>query len=212
MLQKLMLIICFMIFLFINACSYAVKSRGHFEIRDMDQIIPIPIKVGLYMPSDVCGYKIIKEREGMTFLFGEAICDGVERMLSGVFNEVIIIESIDSDLGKYGAKAIVVPQIMEGNVLLPATKLQPFKMVIRIKYTAIDTNKKTLWVDTFQGEGRKIFDKSFIFACCLPPAVIALSREQEKEDMREGMDLVLKDHFSNALAGMVLSKWWESIQ
>lgn len=206
--------ILFIIFFIAGCTTFRYSVREDFKV-----LVPttnrIPIRVGLYMPSDVCQYEIKKERRGflVVYHFGESICNGVERMLRGAFNEVVVLESIASDMSKYGIKAVVIPQIDSGNILLGGTKFQDLKALIRIKYTATDINGKTLWIDTFQGEGRKKWDKSFIYkSAFIPPLMIYKAATQEKKDMLMVMQLALEDHFHNALVGMLSSRWWESIQ
>jgi hypothetical protein len=198
----------------VGCTTFRYTANKDFEIP-VPTANKIPIRIGLYKPLDVCQHEIIKGRRDhrTVYQFGDAICNGIERILSGIFNEVVALESIDSDVSKYGVKAIVVPEIVLSNVLLGGTKFQDFEVLIRIKYTVTDNNKKILWMDTFQGEGRIKQDKSFIYKSgFLPPLMIYLCITQEKRDMLKGMQLALEDHFRNALVGMLSSRWWESIK
>jgi hypothetical protein len=187
--QRLMLGISLTIFL-LYGCGPLRQThviKKNFAIPTT-KVMPASIKVGLYLPSDVCRYKIMI-RGGYIFVLGEAICDGIERMFSQVFSDILVLDSRDSDITKYGVKVIIVPEIVDVHILY-ISGIDPSETIIDIKYTAMDMN--ILWVDTFQGVGKQ--------------------KRGWLGDILGGIQLCLEDHFCNALEGSLSSKWWESIK
>ena len=186
------------ILLFLTSCSifkYTAPKDFKMPVLTTNKI---PLRIGLYIPPDVRYYKITEKQQNYTFHFqiGDALCDGIERMLRIVFDDIVILESSDFDVTKHGIKAVVVPKIVSGNFRLSAAAFgEGTGFIIRVKYTAIDSSKRVLWVDTFEGKSRKrqpVFRVREVYTDC--------------------MRLSLEDHFHNALEGILLSKWWKAIK
>jgi hypothetical protein len=177
----------------LNSCSPKFIANKNLEIP-ASSINKVPISVGLLLSSDICNYKITKKYfGGIDYHFGEAICSGSERMLNNFFSKVVVLKT--KDLASIqGLNAVIVLEIVKGNVLQPGTKFQKFEALIVIKYTVFDNNKNILWQDSFQGEG-----------------AVRLGF-YDWEDVRKCLTISLEDHFRKATNGMLLSKWWEAIK
>lgn len=194
LLKIIMLQILIGLFLFLNACTFTHTVAKDFEIPSKN-LNKVPIKIGLYIQLDYCSYTITKYHFGDKHVFqvGEALCYGMGKMIKGAFNEVITLESLDSDAAKR-IQVIVIPEIVSVSVIYPAWTFQNADAFITIKYTFTDLNKKVIWLDTFQGKDRRKLGTAFT----------------AYENMRKCVQFAVEDHFRKALDGILSSKWWGS--
>jgi len=170
----------------------------------------IPLRIGLLLQPEICRYEILKERRGIQlhYQIGESLCDGIIRMFNLMFKEVTVFESIGSNNMVQGLNAIIVPEVETSSILLPVMKTQPLEVLLRIKFSAWDINRKIIWADTYQGESRVEFQK---FNLLHLPGFFEVAKK-EKEDMISSLKLALEDLLKNTQEGMTATKWWLRIQ
>jgi hypothetical protein len=170
----------------------------------------IPLRIALYIPSDVSNYAISEELhkdEMHRIEIGESISGGIEKLLRGMFNNVVTIDTLTFDRD---VDAVIVPQIVSGDALF-ATKLRPLEMIIRVSYTAYDRLGKQVWSDTFQGEcvrewkGVGFWHWSRVIVFC------KIAKDTEA-DFEACMRQALEDHFRKAYSGMSGSEWWRALE
>lgn len=178
--------IVLVILLFLSACTHIYTFTKDFEMPAIETK-KIPLRVGLYLQADFCQFvfkKDYKFGDKYVFQIGEALCSSTEKMLKLIFSEVVNLESPEVNKS-HGINALVIPQIVSVGYMQPAWRLlQDDEVIIKVKYTFFNTNKKIIWVDTFQGIARG-------------------------KDRLKCMQFAVEEQFRRALEGILSSKCWE---
>ena len=155
----------------------------------------VDLKVGLYIPPAVRAYKIEEEERGVVskYKFGEALSDGIERMFRNTFEDVVILDSPQYDAAVTGIEAVVVPEVASADFRSAAPSDKGgVSFLIRVKYEAKDAAGRSLWVDTFEGQGNM---------------KAKITGSVNGEVMKRG----LEDHFRKASSGLLESEWWKPL-
>lgn len=130
--------------------------------RDMSQALPktkkIPVKVGMYLSTDLKKYVYRQQKMGMTFQMnvGEYLPPISMQMAAAMFEDVVSVDSPPpyNEGYKPDVEAVVVPEILYcyGNAVGTLSGYIEGKAKIRI--TAYDLGGKILWQDEAMGESR----------------------------------------------------------
>ena len=108
------------------------------------------LNVGLYLSSDMPNYSYTTTK--MSLNVGKAICMGTESMLKLAFKDVTILKA--PPIPHFGDKmdAIIIPKIIIVSDTVPMFIWQKHIIVIRMKYSMVDTNLKEIWSKDANGE------------------------------------------------------------
>lgn len=200
--------------IFITILLLMSCAVSEFSIRENFSIPkPIPVKLplnaGIYLTSELCNFKAIEEQRHYKelYLFGESICYGIKKMSDNIFIEKTMLTdtiNINSNID-----VIIIPKVVQSDVIQLGMK-EKIRILLRIKYSIIDNNKKVLWIDTYQGEGINKWRKSFfLFLFICPPLFYYDAYVKGKEDIETCLRMALEDHFINASQGILSSRFWE---
>jgi hypothetical protein len=148
-----------------------------------------PAKIGLFAGPEYCQYALSKKwySDNVIIQLGPALCDGTEKMLRSIFDQVNILKSIESSASLTEINAIVIAQVVSSDIILPTFRWEEIAALITVKYTFLDSlNRNTIWVDTFQGQGSTKLG-----------SVLSSSKNIQK-----AMELAVEDQFHKAFEGI----------
>jgi len=173
---------------FLNSCTYREKININNDVFSSNTHC-IQQKIALYLEQEYCEYSFSQKRFADKYVFkiGETLCEGTEKMLKAAFSQVVIIKSMDIDISGQGIKAIVIPEIVSSDIVLPEIAWKDAKALIAIKYTFLDLDKKRIiWLDTYQGRGQAKLGTIF----------------SGNRNIKKAMRLAIEDQFLKALNGI----------
>jgi hypothetical protein len=184
----------FVLSFFLYSCASPQFSRINvsmpkdFELSNAEIKDKIPLRAGLYLKPDMKNYvkkgPIGSAVTHTSFLMGDALCGGSEKMLRNIFKDVLIIDHMESDLSVRNIDVIVTPDLvgMTGKLV--------------IKWNIVSLDGKIIYVNTITGEATPKMSWSFTSAGI-------------EEDERNNMLLIVKDQFRKAQDDLYNSGWWK---
>jgi hypothetical protein len=98
-------------------------------------IVKIPVAVALYVPKDFSEYAHKEERWGTKWdvSLGKAQSEGLTRLLSAMFERVVVVDSVNAGAALGDVRAILEPSVEEYAFVTPRDAGSPF-YAVSIKY------------------------------------------------------------------------------
>lgn len=192
------LLIFLAMLMFLSACTHTFQIPVDLY-KDRKEENKIPLRVGLWMPTDFLSYTYTKKvpmgmGDKFVFPLGEVFSKMSERMVETAFQETVTLSSLDDAIAK-NIKVVIFPQIQMIDIAAPPRAWAYYRTMVIIKWTAVAPTGRIIWVNTFKGEGE-----------------VKVSYSHRKRNVCKCMQLAVEDHFSKALDGIVSSTWWQSIE
>lgn len=157
----------------------------------------IPLTAGLYLTPYMRNYN---PRFGYPYSMADALSSGCERMLRNIFNNVVIIDQMDTNLSSKNIDVIVTPEVIALNRQVKAlegynTRQIVYQMIIR-------------WDIVSPGGGKSIYTTTITSEVREEPLYyFLLSTHVEKA--KERMILLLNNQFRKAQDDIYLGGWWK---
>lgn len=155
------------------------------EVRDK-----IPLKAGLHITSVLKNYSHFTYGGEYKVAVGEAVTGGSERMLKGIFREVVLLDD-GKDLSWTGVDVVVTPEIAS----MQWVWLGPMmvKIHIAIKWYIVTLEGKSIYMNTFKSEYR---------------GKVPFWDESRKKMYAESYTQSFHDHFIMAGEDLYNNRWW----
>lgn len=135
-----------------------------------------------------------------TIHIGEAFSANSEKMLKNIFQQVVIIDQMDTDLSEKNIDVIVAPEILDiitSQFKVPAgEKSRKLVSQMTIRWDIGSPDGKIIYTTMIMGEAILKFLKRW---------TVSANEELEKENMLR----LLKDQFSKAQEDIYSNKWWK---
>lgn len=165
----------------------------------------IPLIVGLYLKPHIKNYtyegkSLDKMYYFTTIHIGEAFSANSEKMLKNIFQQVVIIDQMDTDLSEKNIDVIVAPEILDitSQFKVPAgEKSRKLVSQMTIRWDIGSPDGKIIYTTMIMGEAIVKFLKRW---------TVSANEELEKENMLR----LLKDQFSKAQEDIYSNKWWKN--
>jgi hypothetical protein len=205
--KNLLFGIFFLLFL-TNCTVYNYTAGTNFKVQYESNAEKNRLKLGYYIPSQVCNYQIRKDYREQIFTnlnFGQSICFGLEKTLNNLFTETIRLQdtiNVSPDINMF-----LVVDTITGSAIVP-NQLEKIRMLLRAKYTVYDKNMNIVWEDTYQGEGIMTWHRNSYWSCFCLPLYFYLKWNQGNKDLESCMRITLEDLFKNTYSGIEASKFW----
>ena len=189
-----MIVLSFLLF----GCSSAMFMRFKYNAPDVISLPPPPretndMVVWLEIPSELRTSSVTEKKVNgvWTFIFGPSLAKNIERVYRGWFPNLVVAKPEESP--PESVAAIVTAELIVADFQVGAFAFKEGTIfIIRVKYTATDREGNVLWVDTFEGQGKK-------------------AHKMFSEVYTECMTLALEEHFARLSEGLELSRWWEKL-
>jgi hypothetical protein len=180
-----------------------VSMPRDFEFSNAEIKDKIPLRAGLYLKPDMKNY-VKKGPLGSavthtSFLMGDALCGGSERMLRNIFKDVLVIDHLESDLSARNIDVIVTPDLVgitAQNKMVEGSRLINRVIELVIKWNIVSLDGKSIYVNTITGESPAKASFSFLSSGI-------------EEDERNNMLRVVKDQFRKAQDDLYNNGWWK---
>jgi hypothetical protein len=175
-------------------CGVLLGTSGclRFEIRDYDlqalSAPKIPLRVGLYMSPTFRTYQSLSYGPEV---LGEGMTKGAEQATRQAFEDVVIIDSLGTNIPRSAIKAVATPEIVEARIINEMGFRLTYEIVC--KWTISSVDGRTVYMNTFRGQG---VDSSFTARTRISTA----------------MTLAAKDQYDKFVAHVVSTKWWDAIR
>ena len=137
------------VLLLFNACSLKYGISSDIKLPPVGTN-HIPLRIGLYLSPNIFNYTY--EEPYLTYQMGRALSTGTENMLRLAFKDVIVLPSANVVEPQRGIDAYVVPEVVHITGVAPLFVWHEDKVIVRMKYSFTDSERKIIWEGTFQGE------------------------------------------------------------
>jgi hypothetical protein len=192
--------ICFFISLLLSLCCFAcaaplITLPKDFEMSAQAIKDKIPLNAGLYLKPSFRNYT---SKYGYTYMMGDALSSGCERMIRNIFQDVILIDEMDTNLSLRNIDVIVVPEVISISYYqLKAVEgyrtRQGFDRMT-IRWDIVSPGGKNIYTTTIANELIYESIKSLIIT---------------EETGKERMLLLLNNQFRKAQDDIYLGGWWK---
>jgi hypothetical protein len=180
-------------------CSKAIVPTA-FEIQEPPSASKIPLRAALYLSPQFKKKAIVANKGGMDtiLVIGDAMANGAERSLRGVFQKLVIVDNINPDIAGQGIAAIVTPEMVDSEnrqVGFPPKAKWDSRIVC--KWTISRPDGKLLYMNTITGEGHyEAFTTAFSFGEHLGKSIIP----------------AVQNHYKNLTTNLLTAQWWQDSQ
>lgn len=184
-----------------SMASYKYEATTDTAIEDVT-VPKAPVGIVLEISPGIQQYEVIEPVKGpfgndfgkARFRIGKALAQGIERTFRSVFDYVVVTDGSHVVNTSVPVVATVVPEVELATMHMAApADEEGSQFLVRVKYKAVDAQGRVVWVDTYQGEGKKrevMFHP--VYDDCMKIGLEALFRATQ--------------------LGLVQSKWWEPLQ
>ena len=171
---------------------------------ELPQLNKIPLHAGLYLTEE---YQTLLHRSYMTnppaphqthtVIFGEALGEGAERMIAGLFQTYSIVSQFDADLEEQGIDVVVKPTVekVDKNFWTRGVR-DPFLFWTTIRWDIVSPDGTLVYFVTVTGEGEG------------SKGVAVLGRSIARKQ-RKGFRRSLEDHFAKVRKDIYENPWWK---
>jgi hypothetical protein len=176
-------------------CTHRTILPDDFHISKPASVSKIPLRAGLYLHPAFENFKFIGNKgqgKQVPIELGGAITTAAKISMREVFENVVMVQNIDSDLTAKDIDIIIFPSIEKVDNMMASAFPFVWDSYFICKWSIKGRNGKLLYVNTVTGEGHyKSSFNSNKFAESVVPAV--------------------QDHFNKLTAHLLSTKWWENI-
>jgi hypothetical protein len=195
------LVLLFLILACTSSCfSGQVHVSKDLYLYPIDIKDKIPMRIALILKPDLQNYIIrgTSASARVSIYIGDALSSGTETILNNIFHEVTISKYIDiKNVSHSDFDAIIYPTVVKGDyVAIGWPAITNDKCLIIMKWTIIDSDGKTIYVNTFSGEGDR--------------KRTGFGTWTVEEQINECMVIAIEDHFQKALDDISNRKWYQN--